>query len=73
MLSDGVASTAATPASKGVSLDFEQIPTLDDLEKHYLHLLLDKFNGHRGKVARTLGISERNVYRLLKKYEFMQA
>lgn len=73
MLSDCAVSTTAAPASKGVSLDFEQIPTLDDLEKHYLHLLLDKFNGHRGKVARTLGISERNVYRLLKKYEFMEA
>ncbi|UJS25314.1 sigma-54-dependent transcriptional regulator [Thiothrix winogradskyi] len=73
MLSDGVVATVAAPASKGVSLDFEQIPTLEDLEKHYLHVLLDKFNGHRGKVARTLGISERNVYRLLKKYEFMEA
>ncbi|MGB3916028.1 MAG: sigma-54 dependent transcriptional regulator [Thiothrix litoralis] len=63
----------AANARKGVHLSFEHTPTLDDLEKHYLHLLLDKYDGHRGKVARALGISERNVYRLLKKYDYMDA
>ncbi len=53
----------------GIQLNFENAPSLEELEKHYLGLLLDKYNAHRGKVANTLGISERNVYRLLKKYE----
>lgn len=53
---------------RGLHFSFEREPTLEDLEKHYLNLLLDKFSGHRGKVARALGISERNVYRLIKKY-----
>lgn len=57
---------------KEIMLDFEQAPTLDELEKKYLDLLLDKFSSHRGKIARALGISERNVYRLLKKYDFME-
>jgi two-component system NtrC family response regulator len=65
--------TSAAVSRKEINLSFEQTPTLEDLEKHYLHLLLDKFSGHRGKVARALGISERNVYRLLKKHEFMEA
>ncbi|MDD5394717.1 MAG: sigma-54 dependent transcriptional regulator [Thiothrix sp.] len=65
--------TSAAVTRKEINLSFEQTPTLEDLEKHYLHLLLDKFSGHRGKVARALGISERNVYRLLKKHEFMEA
>ncbi|MBU0655612.1 MAG: sigma-54 dependent transcriptional regulator [Gammaproteobacteria bacterium] len=73
-LSDGVmAGIPSIPTRKGINLNFEQMPTLDDLEKHYLDLLLDKFSGHRGKVARALGISERNVYRLIKKYAVMEA
>ncbi|HPE60445.1 MAG TPA: sigma-54 dependent transcriptional regulator [Thiolinea sp.] len=55
----------------GVQLSFEQPPTLDDLEKKYLGILLENFDGHRGKVARTMGVSERNVYRLLRKHELM--
>lgn len=76
MLSDGViagAGSSVPNSSKGVDLRFEQMPTLEDLEKHYLNLLLGKFSGHRGKVARALGISERNVYRLIKKYEVIDA
>lgn len=58
---------------KAVCLNFDEIPSLDEVEKHYVHLLLSKYNGHRGKVARALGISERNVYRLLRKYELAAA
>lgn len=73
MLSDCAAATGVVSVdTKGINLDFKHIPTLEDLEQHYLHVLLDKFSGHRGKVARALGISERNVYRLLKKNEFME-
>lgn len=68
-------SPATMPSSsrKGISLDFDELPTLEDLERNYLNLLLDRYEGHRGKVARALGISERNVYRLLKKYDYMEA
>lgn len=64
---------ASTARRGGVHLSFEQPPSLEDLERHYLNLLLEQHDGHRGKVARTLGISERNVYRLLKKYDYMEA
>ncbi len=43
-------------------------PTLDDLEASYLKLLLTKHAGHRASVAEVMGISERHVYRLIKKY-----
>ena len=76
-LSDEPSSSGSTTNHSGnrktISFSFEQMPTLEDLEKHYLIMLLDRFNGHRGKVARALGISERKVYRLLKKHEFMEA
>lgn len=70
-LSDEPKAPRHTPhIGKDINLSFEETPTLELLEKRYLHLLLDRYSGHRGKVARALGISERNVYRLIKKHEF---
>lgn len=42
--------------------------TLDDIERHYIALRLQDLKGHRARVAQTLGISQRNLYRKLKKY-----
>ncbi len=47
---------------------FEGDLTLAELEKRYLRYLLDEY-GHRGKIAKIMGISERNIYRLLKKHK----
>ncbi|MGV6817110.1 MAG: sigma-54 interaction domain-containing protein [Thiotrichales bacterium] len=52
-----------------VSLDFEHEPSLEEIEKKYLAMLLEKFSGHRGKIARTMGISERSVYRMIQRYK----
>lgn len=57
------------PNRKSFCLQFDEIPTLESVEKQYVNLLLDQYQGHRGKVARAMDISERNVYRLIKKYE----
>jgi DNA-binding NtrC family response regulator len=48
---------------------FEEEMSMAELEKHYLTHLLNKHAGHRGKVAQIMQISERNIYRLIKKYE----
>ncbi len=42
-------------------------PTLRDIESDHIRKLLARFEGNRKKVADTLGISERTVYRKLKK------
>ncbi|NJO17748.1 MAG: sigma-54-dependent Fis family transcriptional regulator [Thioploca sp.] len=52
----------------GFELSFDHQPTLEEIEKHYLKLLLNKYSGHRSKVAQISGVSERNIYRLIKKY-----
>jgi len=39
---------------------------LKEIEKRYIAKVLRKVNGHRGKAAEILGISERNLYRKLK-------
>jgi DNA-binding NtrC family response regulator len=54
----------------GLSLSFDQDPSLEEIERTYLEVLLRKHAGHRGRIATTLGISERNIYRLLEKHGF---
>ncbi len=54
-------------AAMELSFDFE--PTLEEIEKQYLGILMSKYSGHRAKIAKALGISERNTYRLIKKHE----
>jgi transcriptional regulator with PAS, ATPase and Fis domain len=38
------------------------------MEARYIRELLERFDGHRGRVAETLQISERTLYRKLKRY-----
>ena len=48
-----------------VTLSFDHEPTLAEIERHYVKLLLEKYQGQRAAVARILGIGERTLYRLL--------
>jgi len=50
-------------------LQFKDEPTLEEIEEKYLKMMLSKYLGHRGKTAQALGISERTLYRLVKKYD----
>ncbi len=61
-------STIIKRKNSNFELSFDHEPTLEEIEKHYLKVLLQKYSGHRLRVAEALGISERNTYRLLKKY-----
>ena len=51
-----------------VALCFEHEPTLEEVKQAYLARLLEEHGGRRAEVARVLGVSERNTYRLIKKY-----
>ncbi|MEG3640158.1 sigma-54-dependent transcriptional regulator [Magnetococcus sp. PR-3] len=59
---------APAPQESGITLKFPFEPTLGEMEKHYLEHLLRRYQGHRASVANKLGISERNLYRLIRKY-----
>lgn len=56
----------AAPAA--VTLTFDHDPSLEEIERSYLEKMLEKHSGHRAQVARVLGVSERNLYRLIRKY-----
>jgi DNA-binding NtrC family response regulator len=62
-------SNAKSNANASFTLSFDHDPTLTELEQSYLQMMLGKYAGHRAMVAQTLGISERNVYRLIRKYD----
>ena len=55
--------------SMGIKLSYENEPSLEEIEKDYMAMLLKKYSGHRATIAKILGISERNTYRLLKKFK----
>ncbi|WP_153145784.1 sigma-54 dependent transcriptional regulator [Dechloromonas sp. H13] len=52
-----------------VVLAFEHEPSLGDIERDYLRHTLLRHGGNRARAAAVLGISERNIYRLIKQYE----
>ncbi len=55
-------------AAAACALSFDAPPTLEELKEHYFRQMYDKLGGKRAALARVLGISERNVYRLIEKY-----
>ncbi|MFV0382710.1 sigma-54-dependent transcriptional regulator [Paracoccus sp. (in: a-proteobacteria)] len=60
---------ASGDCSAAVILRFAEPPTLEALRDAYIGQLLHRFDGNRQRIAQTLGISERNLYRLLKTIE----
>lgn len=48
--------------------ELPDILTLENLEKEYISRVLKKFNGHRVRTAKALQISERTLYRKIKRY-----
>ncbi len=49
----------------------DTLPTLDRLERDHIRRVLDAVHGHRGQAAKTLGISERNLYRKLRDFGWL--
>lgn len=56
----------------GVSLDFDKEPSLQEIEKDYLELLLKKYSGHRQQIAEIMGVSERNIYRMIERHSLKE-
>jgi DNA-binding NtrC family response regulator len=55
-------------SGSGVTLRFAGEPDLEEIERAYLAQILARHGGNRQKAAAVLGISERNIYRLIEKY-----
>ncbi|WP_333822414.1 sigma-54-dependent transcriptional regulator [Pinisolibacter sp.] len=57
------------PEAKSFRLEFDAPPTLEEIEREYLTRLATRTDLSRAEMAATLGISERNTYRLLAKHK----
>jgi transcriptional regulator with PAS, ATPase and Fis domain len=62
------AALRSAPAPGGPMSGADQFATLAVLERHHIRQALDQTAGHRGRAAKLLGISERNLYRKLREY-----
>ena len=65
-------SSSGNNASNEVQLTFDHEPTMDEIRLQYLQMLMRKYAGRRSDVAKALGISERNTYRLIQKYALQE-
>jgi DNA-binding NtrC family response regulator len=51
-----------------VTVSFDHDPTLEELQAEYLRLQLKKYSGRRAKVAEVMAVSERNIYRMIRRF-----
>jgi DNA-binding NtrC family response regulator len=64
------ASTGAPESQTAASRNgiFEQLPSLDELERQYLQYVLDHTRGHRSRTARILQIDRKRLYRMAQRF-----
>ena len=67
------ASLPLDPADTDHDLDSSQPTTIADMERRMIEKTLEKFNGHREKTARALGIGVRTLGMKLKRWQTQQA
>ena len=54
---------SAQPVENIFATAVEELPTLEDFEKRYIHFVLNKVGGKKEKAAHILGINRRTLYR----------
>ena len=62
------ATSVSNPKAR-VELKFTTEPTLEEVRNAYLRIVAERRHGNRADIAKTLGISERSVYRILREIE----
>jgi len=55
-----------------LTIGFDHDPTLEEMAARYLEMQLQKYSGRRAAVAEVLGVSERSVYRMIKRYKLSE-
>lgn len=62
----GLDARKAVKSGTSIDFSFNYLPTIDELQAHYVEDLLSRGTYSRAKIAEALNISERTVYRILK-------
>ncbi len=58
----------AAPETATAEFQIDGEPTLEELKKSYVLGMVERYHGHRTTIAEKLGVSERNLYRMLARY-----
>lgn len=61
----GLSNRASTDAGSHIGFSFDHLPTMDEIQAIYIKMLLDRGTFSRAKIAASLGVSERSIYRML--------
>ena len=61
-------STSGHDSSSSLAADR---PTMEELERRYLKLILSEVNGNRRRAARVLGVNRRTIQRLIARYDLL--
>ncbi len=64
-ISDGTTQTTDNSDKEQRLLAGNLLPTLDELQQRYVHMVLDEVNGNKRRAAALLGIGRRTLYRWL--------
>jgi len=56
-----------------ISIDVTSLPTLQEVERQYLNLVLSKTSGNKPQAAKILGVSVKTVYNKLDEYKAKEA
>ncbi|QEW05983.1 sigma-54-dependent transcriptional regulator [Nitrincola iocasae] len=64
-VSDGTTQTTDNSDKEQRLLAGNLLPTLDELQQRYVHMVLDEVNGNKRRAAALLGIGRRTLYRWL--------
>jgi DNA-binding NtrC family response regulator len=61
----------STPGNHPSSLLAADRPTMEELERRYLKLILTEVNGNRRRAAKVLGVNRRTIQRLIARYDLL--
>jgi DNA-binding NtrC family response regulator len=64
-----VARGEGTDKQETVTLDVSSFPTMEELERQYLNLVLEKNGGNKVQTAKILGFSVKTIYNKLDGYK----
>lgn len=64
-----VGATQVSAKAENLVLDVSQLPTMAELERQYLKMVLEKQGGNKVKAAKILGFSVKTIYNKLAEYK----
>lgn len=60
---------AKADTTEAVTLDVSSFPSLEQLERQYLNLVLERNGGNKATTAKILGVSVKTIYNKLDAYK----